>query len=388
MCERHRTPFYIVTWAFFCVGFIDGARMLSRKKSVPLRISYDGNSTSQNALDYDYEYDDLTRLTVALALPAGGIASNVYDYLKDGRIGSMQKGVKMGNYFYNEKGQLDHVQGDLVENRNLNLPNAAGYVFKYDQNGNMTKDYSKAFDGTPLEIQYQAGNMPFAFGYRLSGSEQGPSQAAKEYMAYDSRGSRAAKIDFVGGAYSRSKSYFPSGSEIREELHAAPLQFFPLAGGGRVNYDLATSLGNKEFYIQDHLGSVRESYRMGAGTLSFATHYHPYGEQFSEFNTQGSKSVTPKYTGKEKDEETRLQYFGARYFEPELAVWTSPDPESQYADLYGTSGDPVNHLDPDGATECPMPWEWREDFIMEPQCGSKRLECMGLAELQARLSIN
>ena len=35
-----------------------------------------------------------------------------------------------------------------------------------------------------------------------------------------------------------------------------------------------------------------------------------------------------KFNGKEKDEETGLYYYGARYYSPELSMWLSVDPMS------------------------------------------------------------
>ena len=35
-----------------------------------------------------------------------------------------------------------------------------------------------------------------------------------------------------------------------------------------------------------------------------------------------------KFNGKEKDEETGMYYYGARYYIPELSIWGSVDPLS------------------------------------------------------------
>jgi RHS repeat-associated protein len=45
---------------------------------------------------------------------------------------------------------------------------------------------------------------------------------------------------------------------------------------------------------------------------------------------------------------TRLFYFGARYYDPELGVWVSVDLGEQFYNRYGYSSNPVIMVDPDG----------------------------------------
>ncbi len=67
--------------------------------------------------------------------------------------------------------------------------------------------------------------------------------------------------------------------------------------------------------------------------------------------------IAQKYTGKEHEDLTRLTYFGARWYDPELATWLSPDAVDVYANPYvfggGKAGaDPLSYVDPDG--NCPI----------------------------------
>jgi RHS repeat-associated protein len=68
--------------------------------------------------------------------------------------------------------------------------------------------------------------------------------------------------------------------------------------------------------------------------------------------------TTIKFTGKERDTETWLDYFGARYFSGAQATWTSVDPQTMAGDVgnpqdwnrYAYSlNNPLRYLDPDGA---------------------------------------
>jgi RHS repeat-associated protein len=67
------------------------------------------------------------------------------------------------------------------------------------------------------------------------------------------------------------------------------------------------------------------------------------------------KSIAePKNLGakrNEHDDEIALDYFGARYLDPMLGMWTSVDPARQFASPYlyaGNGVNPVNVIDPDG----------------------------------------
>ncbi|MFB7125421.1 SpvB/TcaC N-terminal domain-containing protein [Kitasatospora sp. NPDC056273] len=81
--------------------------------------------------------------------------------------------------------------------------------------------------------------------------------------------------------------------------------------------------------------------------------YHPYGTT-SLWLAAGAAQVSVKryrYNGKEKDDETGLYYYGARYYACWLGRWISTDPGgfTDGLNLYAyVSGDPVNFADPTG----------------------------------------
>ena len=80
-------------------------------------------------------------------------------------------------------------------------------------------------------------------------------------------------------------------------------------------------------------------------------HYMPYGEMW--YNQRGSAyNERYKYTGKERDEETGNDYFGARYYAAYTPMWLSPDP---LMDKYPSispyaycNWNPLKFVDPDG----------------------------------------
>ena len=54
--------------------------------------------------------------------------------------------------------------------------------------------------------------------------------------------------------------------------------------------------------------------------------YTPYGEYWIEKRAPENKTLPFKFTGKERDEETGLYYYGARYLDPRTSRWLSADP--------------------------------------------------------------
>jgi len=123
-------------------------------------------------------------------------------------------------------------------------------------------------------------------------------------------------------------------------------------GNGRRLANAFRTAGNKYYYHNDMLGSVRRLVRQNQ-TFVYERDYYPYG---SDRRAAGATHLPSpehfKFTGKNQDVEFSLYYFGARYYDPELGRWTQPDP---LADRYpGWSpyvyalDNPLRYVDPDG----------------------------------------
>jgi RHS repeat-associated protein len=118
------------------------------------------------------------------------------------------------------------------------------------------------------------------------------------------------------------------------------------------------------FYHGDYLGSARAMTNANGYPLWAAT-YLPFGQEWNLEQTVNNY----KFTGKERDSESSLDYFGARYLSSAMGRWTSPDwsatPEAvpyvdmsdpQTLNLYGyVRNNPLSHADADG--HCCAPYE-------------------------------
>jgi RHS repeat-associated protein len=80
----------------------------------------------------------------------------------------------------------------------------------------------------------------------------------------------------------------------------------------------------------DHLGSTRMM-TGPQGQIIGLHDYLPFGEEITGVGGRtrlwgATDAVNQKFTAKERDPETGLDYFGARYYGSALGRWTSPDP--------------------------------------------------------------
>ncbi|HOU99351.1 MAG TPA: RHS repeat-associated core domain-containing protein [Bacteroidales bacterium] len=113
------------------------------------------------------------------------------------------------------------------------------------------------------------------------------------------------------------------------------------------------------FYHSDHLGSTGFVTDAEAKPVQHLQ-YLPFGELFVS-QVAGNFDSRYKFTGKERDEETGYDYFGARYYDSDLSQWLSVDPMSDVrpniSPYVYCQNNPVGRIDPNGALD--------GDFISE-----------------------
>jgi RHS repeat-associated protein len=106
------------------------------------------------------------------------------------------------------------------------------------------------------------------------------------------------------------------------------------------------------FQLDNHLGSALLELNAAGAAISYEE-YYPFGET-AYHSAQGIAETSLKryrYHGRERDDETGLYYFGARYYIPWLGRWASPDPAGTDADLNAYAfvrNNPIFFSDPTG----------------------------------------
>jgi RHS repeat-associated protein len=129
-----------------------------------------------------------------------------------------------------------------------------------------------------------------------------------------------------------------------------------------------------EYYHLDGLGSVRAVTNQ-QGQVVERHDYLPFGEECTVGDCAGNPQVgagqAKKFTGKERDTETGLDYFGARYYGSRIGRFTTIDPvftwepnltDPQRWNRYAYGRDnPLRYVDPDGRVVVnvrpPIPFE-------------------------------
>ncbi len=102
------------------------------------------------------------------------------------------------------------------------------------------------------------------------------------------------------------------------------------------------------YYVKDHLGSVRLT--LNGNNIESGKDYFAYGS--ISRNVNYGEAERYNFTEKERDAETRLNYFGARYYDSDTSRWLSADP---LADKYPglspynyVTNNPLILIDPNG----------------------------------------
>jgi RHS repeat-associated protein len=211
--------------------------------------------------------------------------------------------------------------------------------FGYDAAGNMTSN-------SPSTYKYDAENrLTTTSGYTYY---------------YDGDGNRVAKSNgSTGTVYWRG----PTGDPILESsLTGTNQEEYIFFNGSRVaRRDVATNFVH--YYFSDHLGSHGVVVSPTGSGLEQDIDYYPFGGVMSDFSPNVAQHY--RFNGKERDTESGLDNFGARYDASSLGRFMTPDwaakpvtvPYAKFGDpqslnLYSyVENGPVNRIDADGHVE-------------------------------------
>ena len=288
-----------------------------------------GSAFNQNQA---YSYDALNRLKTAAETGSGTGWSQTYSYDRYGNRAVTASSGGTASYLPMADRTLTP-QALTSFNTSSNRLNG---LVAYDGAGSLTQDWAGRnfkYDGDNrmVDFRFTAGGVPTHVKYR-----------------YDGDGRRIRK-EVVGG---RTTTYVYN------------------AGGRLVAEYAGTVPAALRYLTPDHLGSTRvvtaQDRAQNEGVLT-RHDYLPFGQEIEPgrgdrsmvFGYTASLADGPaqKFTGKERDNESRLDYFGARYFGAAAGRFTSADAPfaDQFAanpqswNLYSyTRNNPLARVDPDG----------------------------------------
>lgn len=303
--------------------------------------------TEENGGQQNFGYDGLNRLTSAFS--ANRPAASSYNF----------------NYSYDSFGNMLP-----TDNSNGNLPFSIDPVTNRMMNGSNI-------------IYSPNGNLAFANGHSFAYNTYGYLQQIDGYATgsyvYNGMGERTLSVRNDNGDHSRfslSTNVYLGGQPMAEYhldslsvpwtwtnyVYASGQKIARLVGSGPTAPAVS-------YYLDDHLGTAQMELSAN-GTPTWSGWYTPFGQEITSgwaSNYIGNQpadgtSMRYKFTGKERDTESGLDYFGARYYASSMGRWMSPDwadkPEGvpysdlsnpQSLNLYAYVGNnPLSRADKDG----------------------------------------
>ncbi|MCK6499884.1 MAG: RHS repeat-associated core domain-containing protein, partial [Nitrospira sp.] len=264
------------------------------------------------------------------------------------------------NFFYDEASAIE------PEKRSNRLSRTrTGQVdelFTHDPHGNMT-------------AMAHLASMQWAFTDQLrSTSRQIVDDGAPEttYYLYDAAGRRVRKITvrdtgtsetsprlreriYLGG-FEVYREYGAAGEVVtleRETLHVRDDQQRVALVETQTHGEENPGSPLLRYQCGNHLGSSLLELDAAGAVISYEE-YHPYGSTaFQAGRTRAQVSLKRyRFSAKERDEETGLNFHGARYHAAWLGRWTAPDPvgheHPEHSSYLFVAANPVKFVDPDG----------------------------------------
>jgi len=277
--------------AFINKTYVYGAPQQNNGNIISIVANEDATRTQT------FTYDALNRITSGYSAGATGAYSWGETYAID----------PWGNLNIAPMGNKAH--GGTFANASDNNNRPLG--FTYDAAGNLTNTSQYVYD-PENRIQITAGTA----------------------YTYDADGQRVLKSNTSG---TPTKRYWMSGGDILAEGDGSGNLTAEYVFFGRkrlVRIDLPSN--TVHYYLSDHLGSTSKVVN-SAGAVEEESDFTAFGSELTA--AQGMNHY--KFTGKERDTETQLDYFGARYYSSLAGRFITPDWAAKAAaEPYANFGDP------------------------------------------------
>ena len=261
-----------------------------------------------------YTYDSLSRLATYASSGAWG---NTYTYDSRGNLTA-------------KSGLAGHSMGESWTNASYANNQLIGYG--YDGAGNMNSINGFVYNIFNAENQWASQTT-----YNVAYTYDGDGQKVK-----DSGGASGTKVYAYDAAGQVVEEFDGNGGNLDEYLYFGGRRMARVHGFGPVYY-----------YYADHLGTPRVI-TDGSGNKCYDGDFFPWGAEQQLYVNSCPQNY--KFTGKERDPDMGVDYFGARFYQGAMARFYSPDSPSyschenpQSWNLYAYAlNNPVTFRDADG----------------------------------------
>jgi RHS repeat-associated protein len=302
------------------------------------------SALGKDAIDRTFSYDPLYRLVYATGRECAVTPSDPWEGQSLCDDVTRTRGY-VERYFYDSVGNLKqqrHLSAGRLKVENFSvraaqnqlsavLRGSVKYKYEYDANGNLVRENGERhFEWDHDDRLSSYRRQTRAPGTRADEDKWSPPSEHANYL-YDAAGQRVVKFVrkqgapleitvYVGGLFEHFRVVGGGKSGENNTLHVIDRR--DRIALRRVGPGLGDSSPAVTYSISDHLGSSNIVLAATGGFIN-REDWGPWGDP--RFGSYSKKRY--RFAGKERDEESGLNYHGARYYAPWLRRWMSVDPK-------------------------------------------------------------
>jgi RHS repeat-associated protein len=313
-------------------------------------------------------------MSATIPSPYQDIIYRSYTYQANGNVSQITDNLdpaRNQTFTYDQLNRITSTEEGIVGNSSVGR---WGHSYTIDAWGNLTQQIVTKGNPVSFSASVNANNQLNSTGYAHDAAGNMTQNGSATYTydgesritaaggytyTYDANGMRVRKYQTASPNNWTEYIYFGS-DVIAEKDQANTWTDYIFAGGKRIAKApgvIATT--GTEYYHSDHLGSARlMTNAQGTVVPGSEGTFLPYGQEYA----LTTHSNHYKFTGKERDSESNLDYFGARYYGATMGRWLTPDwsdeaepvpyvdfTDPQTLNLYGYVGNrPITNVDDDG----------------------------------------
>ncbi len=312
----------------------------------------------------NFTYDDLDRLfelshtkspatlsinqygynsTNNLASWLGSAGNRSFNYDAADRLTSVLKMGGNESYGYDALGNrtTSHLSTSYTYQGLNKLASTTSATYTYDNNGSLI---TKA--DTP-------GTRTFAWDSEHRLKQVTLPGGLTATHKYDALGRRIQRTTSSGG----DERYVYDGQDVVADLNSSSTVTTTYVNGTGIDDHLrqTNTATGVSYFLTDHLGTTA-ALTDATGNVVETLGYDSFG------NNTGSTRTRYTYTGRERDPDTGLLYYRARFYDPQLGRFISEDPIGfaggmNWYEYVGSN--PVRRIDPTGLDDADRIWEER-----------------------------
>jgi RHS repeat-associated protein len=304
------------------------------------------SNISQGTESFGYSYDLLSRME-SMTRPNGVTTSYEYDQvnrLKRLKHFSSSQTIEDLQYGYNGDDEIASISS--LNSATL-LPTAktatpANDANRISQFGNASYNFDDK--GQTTTKTDSNGTTTYNWDARGRMTSANLSNGQSVNYSYDALGRRSTRT-----ANGQTTNFVYDGLDVVQDKQDSNVKTDYVNGAGIDDKLRVSNISGSLYFLKDHLGSTQGLTGV-SGSVAEWQRYEAFG------NSSIANSLTRYgFTGRERDEQTGLNYYRARFYDPNLGHFISEDPigfGGGDVNLFGyVSNNPMNAVDPSGLYE-------------------------------------